>query len=731
MSGVLLPARQRAPRRARYLIPLGTPRRREAVAALGLLALLAGLLLAQVTLGLAVGLHATGKLTRWRPAWLAIPAAAGMAWMLATGPAAAVAGLTAAPRAVVRLLFQLAADPAQLAHLGSLSVHPARLLPGQFPAGLILSTGVAAVAWWLDWLHTDEWRLPAQRPGLVVTSRRWLTAAFIRSGGVLSRAGACLGVVPATGRPAVVGWPEAERCVLVTGAALAATAGPGFQLAHAAIRLRKPVIVVDLAADPGLPGLLAAACAAAGAPLVSFTAAGPGYYDPFPGSDPAGNAALALGMIDWAGAPEPVRQGAQSVLADAFAVAGAAPADGGRAMLDDVVALLRPGALQARMSRVPGYYPGRAALAARVAAGAAQLAADPAIAGVVAEQLAGVRSSPLGRWLGTAPPGGDGCRISLASVIRQRGAALFSLGVDAHGAVAGIIASLVARDLAGVFNGLRQAGTGGDGLAWFSQCEAADPQALAAMVTAGTGTGLATVVSTTSAAAAGSLAGQADVLVVHRLADSTLASQLAGLTGRRLVPAGPRRRPGGGQPGYLVAAGGWLDPAAASGAGGLVPAGPVPAGLVPAGMVTPGPVGTGLPLAAPPGAAWAPVVTGEAMCALRDGEFILIRRAAPDGVVPLAVSVPARIPGGRQPVTPAWSAGDRGPTEMPPARAAGPAGPAAPPQAAAAAGDRQSQPPHQVAQPDPGAVPPAASGAPPWPNAPAWAGGDLRRDRPR
>ena len=92
MCAILLPARPRAPRRARYLIPLGTPHRREVVAALSLLVLLAGLLFAQVTLGLALALHAAGKLTRWRPAWLTVPAAAGLAWILLIGPAAALAG---------------------------------------------------------------------------------------------------------------------------------------------------------------------------------------------------------------------------------------------------------------------------------------------------------------------------------------------------------------------------------------------------------------------------------------------------------------------------------------------------------------------------------------------------------------------------------------------------------------------------------------------------------------
>jgi hypothetical protein len=689
MSAAQLPARQRAPRRARYLIPPGTPRRREVLAVLSLLALLTGLLFAQVTLGLAVAFHATGKITRWRPAWLAVAAAAGLVWILALGPGTALAGLTAAPRAVLALLTRLVSDPVRLAHLGSLPARPVGWFPGQFPAGLILAAGVAAVAWWLDWLHTDEWRLPGPRPGLAACGRRRLTAAFIRSGGVLSRTGASLGVVPGTGRPAVVGWQEAERGVLVTGSAEAAVAGSGFQLAHAAIRLRKPVIVVDLAAGPELPASLAAVCAAAGAPLARFGAAGPGCYEPFRGGGAARKAALVMGMIDWAHAPGSVRLGCQSVLADVFAVTGAAPAGDGRAVLDDVVALLRPGALRARMDRVPGYHPGRAELADRVTASAARLAADQAIAGIVAGQLASLRASPLGRWLRGAQPAADDGRISLASAIRQRGVVLFSLDRAAHGQVADIIANLVARDIADIFTGLRRASIVGDGLAWFSQCGTADPQALAAVAAAGGGTGLATVLGTTSPAAAGRLAGQAGVLVIHRLADGVLAGRLASLGGHHLVPAGS-------VPAYHTApASGWPDQAAAVDAA--------------SGAAGPGTAGT--PLAAPAGTSWSPVVTGEIMCALQADEFALIRRGAPDQVVSLAVSVTARIPG--RPLTVA---------------AAGP------PSAWAVADDGDSQPLHGAhpgLPPVPPVSPPVPSGAPPWARATAWAGGRVRRDRPR
>jgi hypothetical protein len=561
MPAAVVAAPQRAPRRARHLIPLGTPRRRELLAALAVLGVLGGLLFAPVTLGLAIAFHAIGKITRWRAVWLAVPAACGVVWVLAIGPAAALAGFLAGPRAVVALLTGVATDPARLAHLGPASTGSVRWFPGQFPIALILAAGVAAVARWLDWLHTDEWRLPAPRAGLVSLCRRRFTAAFVKSGGVLTRTGACLGVDAGTGRPAAVPWREAERGVLVTGSARPAVAAAGFQLVHAAIRLRKPVIVVDLAAGGELAGSLAAVCAATGAPLQVFGAAGTGYYEPLRGGDPARQAAMVMNMVDWAQAPDSARLGGQACLTDVFAVAAAAPADPGVAMLDDVAGLLRPGALAARMERVPAYHPRRLSLAGQVVLTAELLAAEGSMGTFIAEQLASLRASPLGRWLGPAPADEPGLAISMGELVRTRGVVLFSLDRAAHGRPADTIASLVAQDVTEVYTRLQRAAIGGDGLAWFGQCETVDPQALAGLVGAGAGLATvlsATVLSTTAAAAVGRLADQVSVLVLHRLDDHSLAGRLAWLTGKQLVPAGlSPARP-------APAAAGWPEPGGAT-----------------------------------------------------------------------------------------------------------------------------------------------------------------------
>jgi hypothetical protein len=694
MAADPVPAVQRAPHRARYLIPRDLPHRAEVVAALGVLALLAHLLLAQVTIALAVMFHAVSRVSRWRPQWLLVPAAGGLAWALATGPAAALAGFTAGPRALAGLLAALLTDPARLARLATAAGQPLRWLPGQVPVALVAGAAEAAVAWWAGWLHTDEWDLPPARPGLVVRGRQWLNRMKLRSGGLVTRDGTCLGLDGGSGRRAVVSWREAEGGVLVTGASWAQVSATGFPLLHAAIRRRKPVIAIDLAGDPAFAASLAAACAAADAPLQVFGAgfpaagdgAGPGgragYYEPLQGGSPARKASLIAGMIDWSGRPEGAWPEAAAVLTDIFAVAAAAPAGPPAAVLDDVIRLLDPAALRARLARVPLYHPRRVSLAGRVAASAARVESDPEAAALVAGQLTALRASPPGQWLGPAP-GQPGARISLGGVVRDRGVALFPLGGAASGRPAEMIATLVALDAAGVYADLRRTGTAGDGLAWLGPCEGADPAALAALLAAGSQAGLACVLATTAAQLAGRLAGQVRVLAARRLDDPTLAALIAPLTGTRLVRAE-------GMAGLAPAAG--LPAAALTGAlptAGLAAAGPgtpaspataplaagpaaaapltaaAPAAATPAAATPPGiPAGAVTGLAAgtatPFGVAVCPVVPAGALCALRDGEFTLIVGSPGRRVIPLARAVPGRIPQPR-PVRPARLARLAGP----------------------------------------------------------------------
>jgi hypothetical protein len=541
---------QPAPRRSRYLIPAQTPHRGELVAAAATVAVLAHLFLAQLTLVLAAGFQVTSRLSRWRPEWLAVPAGAGLVWTLAIGPGAAAAGLVAGPRRILGYLAGAIGSPGRILHPQRAFAGVTHWLPSQLPLALLLAAAEAGLLWWLDWLHAEERGLGPARPGLIVAVRRRWTAASIRSGGVVTRDGGCLGVDAATGRPAAISWQEAGRGVLCAGpaglsgpasppgaaglvgeagllvaAASSGAAGPDgmladtcFMLAHAGIRRRKPVIVVDLTGSQWLRFALDAACAAADAPLRCFGASGRGYYEPVRGGDPAQATSLVMGMIDWTGVADQQRLTCAAYLADAFAVLAAAPADPRTPVLDDLASLLTPDALWARVGRIPVHHPRRAALADRVGVCTSQAEADPAALRTAAGQLASLRSSALGHWLAPGP-----ARISLGQAVRDRAVVAFWLDQAAHDRPARMVASLVACDLMAVCAELSRIPVPGDGLAWVHGCEGLPDQMLAGLVARGAAAGIAVQLSTASAAAADRLTESANVLVAPGQPDGDAA----------------------------------------------------------------------------------------------------------------------------------------------------------------------------------------------------------------
>jgi hypothetical protein len=638
---------EREPRRARYLIPRDTPQRGEVIAALTMLALVGHLLFAQLTLLLAILFHVMSRTSRWRPQWLAVPAGAGLLWALAIGLPAAWAGFTEGPSRVAGYLARTAHHPSNVFHLGEVFGGLGHWLPRQLPLALIAAAGEAAAAWWLRWLHTAEQDLPPPRPGLLILAGRQLRMSSVRAGGVVTREGACLGIVRGTGQRVAISWPEAEGGILCTGSSEAAVAASSFQVVHAAIRRRKPVIAVDLAGTPGLAKSLAVVCQAVGAPLHIFGPSGPGFYEPLRGGDPARKAALVMGMIDWGAVADHARRTCGGYLNDLFAVAAAAPGDPGVPVLDDVVHLLSPAALRARVERVPAYHPRRGPLAERVRVSASLLRADPAPAAVLAEQLTGLRASPLGRWLRPDPSSGraaGSARITLSGIVRDRAVVLFSLDQAAGGRSAAMIANLVALDTTAVFAEARRREIGGDGLAWFGHCDAVDHPALTGLIGAGAQAGLASLLGTVSPEAAARVAGLVNVLVIHRLDDPGLAARLAPLASAAPYPGRPGPVAAGGAAGYgapgvpaatgaLAGPGALAVPGAPHALAAFSPA-QVPAVDPPTGpdhwMTGPGEGPAG------PGLAGAPLVSAAAPCDLRPDEFALavkrpVRRVVPVG----------------------------------------------------------------------------------------------------
>jgi hypothetical protein len=557
------------------------------------LVVLAHVLFAQLTILLAAAFHLITKATRWRLSWLTVPAAAGLAWTVAVGPRVALAGFTAGPAQIADYLSASGHQADHLLHFTTAFAGIGNWLPRQLPLALVTGAAEAALVGWLSWLHTDEWDLLPARPGLIVAGRRAATVRAIRAGGVVTRDGACLGVAAGSGARVTLSWAEAAGGISVCGSSGPDVLTTGFQLVHAAVRRRKPVLAVDHTADPGLTGKLATVCAAAGAPLLVFGEDGTtdrgakaACYEPFRRGAPAGRAALVTAMLSWDGPGRQHLRSCISYLEDIFELLDAAPGDPRVPVLDDVIHLLNPVAMRARMDCVPAVYPRRDVLAERTRVSTSLVTAEPGIITELGRQLRELRASPFGRWLRPSP-GGQAAEIDLGRAVAGRAVVLFRLGGPRPSESSAMLARLVCQDLLAAGTALDRIGVDGDALVWLTECGALPRQPVTEMIGRGASTGLPVLAATTSALVAPDLADMANVVVAHRIQDTEAARKLAAA-----IPAvaGPAPDPAAGA----------ADPAA--GASGS----PYPAGL-------------------------------------RDGEFVLAVKHPPR-LVPRGLLVRARVP---------------------------------------------------------------------------------------
>jgi hypothetical protein len=507
------------------------------------LIVLAHVLFAQLTIVLAAVFYLITKMTRWRRSWLVVPAAAGLAWAAAIGPRAAAAGFAAGPAQIADYLGASGHQADHLLHFTAAFTGIGAWLPRQLPLAIVAGAAEAALVGWLSWLHTDEWDLPPARPGLVVAARRVATVRAIRAGGVVTRDGGCLGVAPGSGARITLSWDEAAGGISVCGSAGDDVLATSFQLIHAAVRRRKPVLAIDHTSDPGLPARLAAVCAAAGAPLLVFdTAQGAGAtdawaqvacYEPFRHGDPGRRAAMVTAMLSWDGPGRQYRRSCVAYLEDVFELLDAAPGDPRVPVLDDVIHLLNPVAMRARMEYVPAVYPRRDVLAERTRVSMSLISADPATIAELGRQLRELRASPFGRWLRPSA-GGPAADIDLGRAVADRAVVLFRLGGPHLASVtesSAMLTRLVCQDLLAAGAALKGIGVDGDGMIWLSECGSLPRPAVADMIARGPGTGLPVLAATTSAPVAADLADLVNVVVAYRMDDAAAARRLSEVTG--------------------------------------------------------------------------------------------------------------------------------------------------------------------------------------------------------
>ena len=556
MPSYMTGAPERNSWRFRFPAPADMPQRADLTVSVAVVAFLTQLIFAQLTLALVICLAVVSKVSRWRPLWLAVPAAAGLAWLLAVGVRPATAGYLAGGSRLVSVLARHDALALKAEGLGDLLAGWRRWLPAQLPLALIVATAQAAL---LALAGRTQAKLP-YRSGALVAARSAYLAATLRRGELATCDGGCLGIVTGTGRRATVSWREAEGGVLCAGQDAAQVSATGRDLVLAAIQHRKAVVVIDLASDDESDAIhgryrsradhIESECAAAGAPLLRFGSGAHqrgrlsrrlAHYDPLSSARPAKATSLTMAMIDWTGVAHARQIFCASYLNAIFTVLASSRADladvdlPGGAVLDELVRLMAPGALRARLARMRGRSRATGSLVARVAELSTQLEADPVTLAPLAAQLAELSVAALSP---PRRPAADQASISIADALAGREVVLFPLDRPVLGASAAMIGRLVAADLIDTLGERSDLGSRADCLVWINGCEAIDRRQLAVLVALGERTGTAVVLGTVIGPAAAAIAADVNVVAVRGASPAGLTAPPVGQSGLAPSPAG-------------------------------------------------------------------------------------------------------------------------------------------------------------------------------------------------
>ena len=214
-------------------------------------------------------------------------------------------------------------------------------------------------------------------------------------------------------------------------------------------------------------------------------------------------------------------------------------------VLDEIIHLLNPTALRARMEHVPASYPRRDVLAERTRVSVSLLHAEPATTAQLARQLRELRASAFGRWLRPPGPGAAG-EIDLGQHGDRARRGAVPPRRPPEQAASAMLTRLVCQDLLAAGEALHGMDVDGDGIVWLTECGSMPRSSVTDMIARGPDTGLPVLAVTTSAQVAGELADLTNVLVAHRMDDEAAPRSLDGLSALRageflLTVKNPRR----------------------------------------------------------------------------------------------------------------------------------------------------------------------------------------------
>jgi hypothetical protein len=332
-------------------------------------------------------------------------------------------------------------------HIGAFG----HLIWTNLPAGL--AVGGAAAAGMVFWrLRERRKERTRTRPTFIAWMRLRRNTRRVAIGRGAPTRAIDLGVNPMTGQRVAIEEIRISSHVLIPGGSGAGKTVSAMRLLHDGIRNGSPAVVVDLKASPTVATELEALAAHYNRPFYRWSLNGPTYYDPLGSGDATRRRDLAIESMSFT---EPLYKAiAQDYLHLAFDVMDLVrPADPARSTLADLVGVLSPRAMQARIAPYADQLPDQWRRIQAITADA-EATQRSGIRGLAA-RLSTIVHSVAGPWLGTPPEGG--VVLDLRRALQECAIVYFELDSATYEGLAATVAGLVIQDLKTLSGEMRRA----------------------------------------------------------------------------------------------------------------------------------------------------------------------------------------------------------------------------------------------------------------------------------
>lgn len=340
-----------------------------------------------------------------------------------------------------------------------------RVLLYQLTLSISVGSLIGFIICWYKWLRRPVWQEANFRMGPIQFLMMKKNIKDLKEGKNPPHNGASLGI-NAAGKKVVQTDEEAASHTFIVGASGTGKTTTMMSQSKDHIRRGHGLVFIDLKGGADVPEVLYNYAQRYGREFYHFTIldprdpyegpdpSGPSYYDPLGRGDASRRKDMIIAGRKWS--EDYYKIVASSYLQTAFNVAIAVPPEDGTDSLSDIISLLNPTNLGARVRRMDSdpYFDEIRSYAEDWTQGKLPTQYKSAIDGV-AKELQNLRGSSAGKWLRTPPPGSNGKMINLKKAANDGAVVVFSLDSSNYQELASTVANFIVQDLKTVTSELR------------------------------------------------------------------------------------------------------------------------------------------------------------------------------------------------------------------------------------------------------------------------------------